>query len=95
MPQKRVVITNEKLVPLMKSEVICYKLCQRGLAPRVRHTCNSTDLLWDITSLPCRFKIEVYNRRPNLKGKEETKSFIESIDNDIDVKLYNTNLIKR
>lgn len=91
MSQKRVVITKKELVPLVMSEATLYKLCQRDKRLRVRRACNSTDALYDVASLPYKFKVEVYNRYPNLKEQEETKPFVERIEDDVDAVVYYSN----
>lgn len=64
------------------------KLHQRGQVHRVRKGCLNTPALYDIDSLPWRYKVQVYERYPDLKEQEESQPFVEEIELDMDALQY-------
>ncbi len=66
------------------------KLYQRGQVHRVRKGCLNTPALYDIDSLPLRYKVQVYERYPDLKEQEESKPFVEEIELNAEALAYYT-----
>ena len=59
------------------------KLCQRKQVHRIRKGCLNTPALYDLDSLPWRYKVQVYERYPDLKEREESKMFVDEIELDM------------
>lgn len=64
------------------------KLCQRKQVHRIRKGCLNTPALYDLDSLPWRYKVQVYERYPDLQEREESQPFVEEIELDMDALQY-------
>lgn len=84
------VISHSDLSKIVSDDRI-RQMCVRGLITKVRRACYATPAQYDVASLPYEIKVEVYNRYPDLREKEETKPFIERIEDDVEAVVYYSN----
>lgn len=56
-----------------------YKRCIRGSIKRVRRACLDTPALFEVESLPLRYRTEVYRRNPDWKEQTASRPFVDEI----------------
>ena len=60
----------------------------RGQLKQVRRACYGVTALYEVDSLPWRYRREVYKRYPDTDEKEETMRFSDTIIPDADAVAY-------
>ncbi len=77
-------ISHELLINngIMSPTTIKWLKNQRKIV-QVQRGCKGTPALFLVDSLPLKYRVEVYRRFPDLKEKEESKPFIDTIEPDV------------
>lgn len=58
-------------------------LQKRNKINQVQRGCKGTPALFLVDSLPVKYRVEVYRRFPDLKEKEESKPFVDTVEPDV------------
>lgn len=85
---KRMLMTIAELADAGITYDTVVKLYQRGQADRVQRSCKGVSALYSLDSLPLRYKVQVYERYPDLMEKEQSKTFVEEIELDLEAAQY-------
>ena len=73
-------INYKDLVPEVISYEALKKLCQRGKVRRVVMGGNGREAMYDVESLPVRYRREVYRRYPDLAERQRSEGLMDLIE---------------
>ena len=73
-------INYKDLVPDVISYEALKKLCQRGKVRRVVMGGNGREAMYDVESLPVRYRREVYRRYPDLAERQRSEGLMDLIE---------------
>lgn len=73
-------INYKDLVPDVMSYEALKKLCQRGKVRRVVMGGNGREAMYDVESLPVRYRREVYRRYPDLAERQRSEGLMDLIE---------------
>ena len=73
-------INHKNLVPDVISYETLMKLCQRGKVRRVVMGGNGREAMYDVESLPVRYRREVYRRYPDLAERQRSEELMNQIE---------------
>ena len=75
-------ISYSDLVPSIVSRPTLYRLYEGGVLRRVVAGGNGREALYDVESLPLKYRQEVYRRYPDLQEKQRSERLINLIEID-------------
>lgn len=81
-------INYKDLVPDVMSYEALKKLCQRGKVRRVVMGGNGREAMYDVESLPVRYRREVYRRYPDLTERQRSEGLMDLIEQNAAAEHY-------
>lgn len=81
-------ITHAELTDGIVSSEYVKKLRIRGQLSQVRRACLETPALFEVESLPHRYRVEVYRRYPDWEEQTTSRPFVDEIVPDVSAERF-------
>lgn len=81
-------ISYQQLIPTVMPHNTLRSLLNRGQIRQVQLGGNGREALYDVESLPRRFRVKVYERYPDMEAEKLSKPFVEKIQHDTEAIRY-------
>ncbi len=78
----KVCISHEELTGRIITTSNLKALVRKGQVVQVQRGGNGRKALFDVNSLPLKWRTEVYRRYPDLQERAESKEFVDTIEPD-------------